>query len=176
MRCFVAIDIDNALKPKIEDIQKEIAINGVNIVALENLHITLKFLDDLTEEQVKKADHILQRIDYPKFKIDLATIGAFPNINNPRTIWIGLKNSEKIKNLSNIIERDFSMAGFPRSDNEFNAHLTVARIKDDLDLSNILEKLKDTAVGRQEVISMALKQSILTNKGPVYSDIKRYIF
>ena len=141
------------------------------------MHITLNFLGDITEDDIKKIDHILQRIDYQNFKMPIASVGAFPNIESPRVIWVGTKKPEKIATLANIIQRDLVSAGFPKPDKEFDSpHITIARVKNSPSgINEALEKHKEAVFGSQHFKQFCLKQSTLSPEGPVYTDIKKYM-
>ena len=70
------------------------------------------------------------------------------------------------------VENLLSPLGFT-SDKPFKSHLTVFRIKNKAgEISKELKKFEFADFGSQEISNIKLKQSILTPKGPLYSDIE----
>jgi len=87
-------------------------------------------------------------------------------------VWAGVR-SEKLTELANAIRSEMKKLGF-REDKEFVAHATLARIKriDPADRKRLLEDLESFKVeGKWIVKDFKLKQSRLTPKGPIYSDV-----
>jgi len=57
-------------------------------------------------------------------------------------------------------------------DKPFKPHITVFRIKNKIgDVSKELDKFKSIEFGTQEITGFKLKQSVLSSKGPIYSDL-----
>ena len=172
MRCFVAVDISDSLKPEIVKVQKMIDYEGISMVPSSNLHITLKFLGDINEYEIHKIDELLKSIKYNEFTVDICSFGAFPNMNIPKILWLGLDSRELIV-LAGIVENKLHEQGFARSDKPFSAHLTIARIKQSIKIYNI-DSLRNVNIGRQVVSSFCLKQSTFTPSDPVYTNINQY--
>jgi 2'-5' RNA ligase len=98
MRCFVAIDLPEHIKARIFheiEILKQQGLVSGKFVEKENLHLTLKFLGELTEKQIKDIGEKLSEISFNKFKVSLSEIGVFPDKNFVKVLWVGLetKNS-----------------------------------------------------------------------------------
>ncbi len=174
MRCFIAIDLADDLKSKIAEVQTNIVDSGMAVVKHDNLHVTIKFLGDLSEHDVNNVCRVLTDINYPKFEIELSGFGVFPSQQNPKVAWIGIESKE-LKELVALIENKLAGAGFPKEDREFNAHLTIARIKDaSRDFYKKSADLKDVIVGGQIVKEFSLKKSTLMPTEPVYEDIRKF--
>jgi len=148
MRLFVAVDIDENLKPKILKLQEKFRLRGVKLVEPENLHFTLKFLGEQPEKNIYEIKHILEKISsMQSFEIKIAGVGAFPSEKFIRVLWLGY---------------------------EPQPHLTLARVSSHSnEIQNMLQSVKDVEIGTMKVNSFSLKSSSLTGKGPVYSDVKR---
>jgi len=171
MRCFIAIDIPNEIKKKIEPLIKELNVNGIKPVEVDNLHITIKFLGEINEGKRKKVEKTLNHISFLPFSISLAGIGAFPNENYIRVIWIGSYSSELVDLIKEIDEKMFRL-GFKR-ERDYVPHLTIARVKrrPEIDLKTFLTKYKSKEFGSFVVYNIKLKKSTLTSKGPIYEDV-----
>jgi 2'-5' RNA ligase len=174
MRVFVAIEISNDdVISSIIDFQSKVKINAKPVIS-KNLHFTLQFLGEISEDEVENIRQALRLIKFSPFKIKFKGIGAFPNIKSPRVIWIGTDQdgANFLKNLAGKVENLLSPLGFT-SDKPFKSHLTVFRIKNKAgEISKELKKFEFADFGSQEISNIKLKQSILTPKGPLYSDIE----
>ncbi len=174
MRVFVAIEIsEDDVISAILDFQSKVKIKAKPVLP-QNLHFTLQFLGEVSEDDVKKIRHALKSIDFSKFKINFHGVGAFPSIRSPRVIWIGTDEygGNILKELASKVEKVLFPLGFTK-DKPFKSHITVFRIKNKVnDVSKELEKFEFNDFGSQVISAIKLKQSILTPQGPLYSDIE----
>jgi 2'-5' RNA ligase len=176
-RGFIAIEIEptSNILNVINDISKSKA--DIKLVEPNNLHLTLKFLGDVQENII---DEIQQSIKYAvkgikPFKIHLKGTGVFPNKNYIRVIWIGIQDTHILSTLAGKIENNLEQLGFQKEKKGFSAHLTVGRVrtaKNKVFLLNILERYQDFQFSTQEVNSIKLKKSDLTQKRPIYTTLK----
>ena len=177
MRTFVAVEIsDNQIIDSIEKFQSRININA-KAVDPHNLHFTLQFLGDVSENDAQKISKALQTIEFSRFKVSLKGVGVFPKLKFPRVIWVGTNEDggKKLIELANKVQKALLPLGFT-SDKPFKPHITIFRVKNKIeDIGEKLEKEKDVDFGVQDIASVKFKQSILTPKGPVYSDIKEIV-
>jgi len=172
MRLFVAVDVDEAVRERISPILSELAISGVKAVEPENLHITLLFLGEVDELKAEKVQKELSEIKFSPFKISFEGVSAFPNLNSPRVVWVGVKDGGELVKLADSVYQKLKKLGFKR-DKEFKAHLTVARVKKkNPEISEIIKRNSTRSFGEMEVREFKLKQSTLTPKGPIYRDLK----
>ena len=174
MRAFVAVEISN--KEVINSITK--FQSEINIIAKpvepQNLHFTLQFLGEISEEISQKIKQALKTIKFSTFKISFKGIGAFPKMKFPRVIWIGTDDvgGNALIDLAKKVENVLSPLGFT-SDKPFKSHITIFRIKKKIgDISKELEKFETFEFGSQEISNIKLKQSVLTSQGPQYSDLE----
>lgn len=174
MRTFVAIEIsnDDVIK-SIKDFQNNLKINA-KPVNLEQLHFTLQFLGEISEEQVQKVIESLRRIEFSEFFINLKGIGAFPKPKFPRVIWIGTdeEGGKNLIELAKKVETRLKPLGLV-SDKPFKPHITIFRIKRKIgDITEDLNKQQILDFGIQKISSIKLKKSELTSGGPIYSDLE----
>ncbi|OYT31748.1 MAG: RNA 2',3'-cyclic phosphodiesterase [Thermofilum sp. ex4484_79] len=174
IRCFVSIDIeDPALVSNIVNFQVELKKLGINmkLVERENLHITLKFLGEISPTLLKEVTKLLHIIKFQPFNVRIAGVGAFPNIGNARVVWLGVKEgANELTMLQSIIDNNLVKLGF-KKEKEYIPHVTIARIKDWSRrgrLRNFLEERTNLEFGEMRVTNFRLKQSILTSRGPIY--------
>jgi 2'-5' RNA ligase len=174
MRAFVAVEITNDdLINSIAKLQSEINIKA-KPVELQNLHFTLQFLGEISEEISQKIKQALKTIEFSTFRVNFIGIGAFPKIKFPRVIWIGTdeKGADALIDLAKKVENVLSPLGFI-PDKPFKSHITIFRIKNKVgDISKEMQKFENFEFGSQKVSKLKLKQSVLTPQGPLYSDLE----
>ena len=177
MRTFVAIEIsNNDVKKSIGNFQSNLRINA-KPVNLEQLHFTLQFLGEISEEQAQKITESLQTIKFSEFTINLKGVGVFPKPKFPRVIWIGTdeEGGKNLIKLAKKVETALKSIGLV-SDKPFKPHITIFRIKKKIgDITEELNKQRMVEFGMQKISSIKLKKSELTSKGPIYSDLEEVI-
>ncbi|EGP94630.1 RNA 2',3'-cyclic phosphodiesterase [Nitrosarchaeum koreense] len=173
MRVFVAIEItSDKIINSISKFQSEININA-KPVELHNLHFTLQFLGEISQDVVEKIIVALKSVKFSKFMVDFKGIGVFPKLKFPRIVWIGTdeKGGKLLTELAKNVENVLLPLGFT-VDKPFKPHITVFRIKNKIgDIEKELNKFKLIDFGTQEITGFKLKQSVLSSNGPVYSDL-----
>jgi 2'-5' RNA ligase len=174
MRTFVAVEISNPhVLDSIKKLQSEIKISA-KPVEIRNMHFTLMFLGEISEEMAQKVQIQLKTIEFAPFDISFERIGAFPKPSFPRVVWVGLdkEGGEKLSSLARIVEEKLAPLGF-HSDKEFKPHATIFRIKSRMgDISGELARYSDAKFGIQKINELKFKKSDLTPKGPIYSDLE----
>jgi len=174
MRAFVAAEINSEeVLSSIKKFQLEFDIKA-KPVATNNIHFTLLFLGEISEQISIEIRDALNSIKFEEFNVQFQGIGAFPKASFPRVIWVGTDENggENLKKMALQVENALSPLGF-HSDKPFRPHVTIFRIKNKI--GNISDKLKGysaTKFGGQKISEIKLKQSILTPDGPNYSDLQ----
>jgi 2'-5' RNA ligase len=176
-RGFIAIDVTPF--SKLIEFENELNNTGANIKLVEpkNIHITLKFLGDTDQDLIDQIEEIMKNSvkEIKPFDIELTNNGVFPNPNYIKVIWIGLKQVEKIVQISKKIDVQLNKIGFKKEKREFSPHLTIARVKSARNkdkLIDVLSKYKEYEFGKLSINSIKLKQSELTKKGPIYTTLR----
>ncbi len=179
IRAFIAVEIDSTNKQKLSELITLLKKTDTDVkwVNENQMHLTLKFLGNIEETKVGEVSRTLESItkDFKEFYISLFKIGAFPNINKPRVIWISLDEGKDIlKLLADRIDSVLEKIGFAKEKREFNAHLTLGRVKSLKNISQLTELIQKTAFQSQDKIkisSLILFQSTLTSKGAIYAPL-----
>ena len=173
MRCFVAVEISsNEITNLISKFQSEININAKSVEP-HNLHFTLQFLGEITQDTADRVMKSLNSIKFSSFVVNLNGLGVFPKLKSPRIIWIGTdKNGgDLLIELAKKVENALTPLGFS-VDKPFKPHITVFRIKNQIeDISKKMDKFKSIDFGKQKITGFKLKHSVLSSKGPAYSDL-----
>jgi 2'-5' RNA ligase len=183
IRAFIAIELSPEAKKALSELQAEFIKTDADVkwVKPENIHVTLKFLGDITEEQKIAIQNILD--DYFKetqsFKIRLQTTGAFPKPEYPKVIWVGSSGETELKNIAKIVDEKINKLGFPREERAFKSHLTLGRVRSGRDKDKLLQALKkfqDWQGPEMTVAGVSLFQSTLTPQGSIYSPLHKTNF
>ncbi|MBU0894550.1 MAG: RNA 2',3'-cyclic phosphodiesterase [Nanoarchaeota archaeon] len=170
IRCFISIDVPEKIQKEIKKIQNSLPEFVGKTTELENLHLTLKFLGEISKEKVEGVKTRLSKIKFNNFEVELNNLGVFSE-NFIRIVWLNLKGAEKFQK-----EIDFVLEGLFEFEKRFMGHLTIARIKNIKDKKQFLSDLKKIKIPRIKfsVNCFKLKSSMLRNKGPVYEAIGKY--
>ena len=177
MRLFVGFFPSKEVKDHLYDLQKSITGNLVKInwVAKSRLHVTYKFLGNISEEKLEDIKKVLENLEFKKIKIKLDNLGIFPYKDYLRVLWVGLEPEEKVIELQKKIDSEFLGLGFSE-DQKFSAHLTLGRIKLVKKKKEFLKKLDEIRVKSLSFTmdEVCLVQSVLSKDGPKYKVLERY--
>tara|TARA_B100000427_G_scaffold70643_1_gene56931 strand:- start:3031 stop:3570 length:540 start_codon:yes stop_codon:yes gene_type:complete len=173
MRTFVAVEISKReILKKIQTFQEKIKIDA-KATRVDQIHFTLQFLGEIDEEKCEQVKDVLNKIDFSGFEISLKDVGGFPNFKNPRVIWVGIEKNgaEKLTELANEIGTKLTTLGFEK-EKKFKPHLTIFRIRKKIgDISAIMKDFEAEEFGTEIISKIKLKKSVLSPKGPEYSDL-----
>ena len=172
MRAFVAIEVSNKdVLNSIHKIQTELNIKA-KPVELHNMHFTVQFLGEVSEDMVRKISDALSSLEFSPFPISFASIGVFPKPSFPRVIWIGTDDgANELEKLAEMIHAKLSQLGL-HPDKKFKPHVTIFRIKNKIEgISNKLEKFSVYSFGKQMISEIKFKKSELAPEGPIYTDL-----
>ena len=176
MRCFIAIELPSFIKANLYDLQKRIGNEyaKVNWVAKKNLHLTLKFLRNVDEEELNLLKEALRNVKEKKFRVGLGKLGYYPGENRINVLWISLKPEKEIMNLHGEIELKFG--SLFEKDERFSVHLTLGRVKLIKKKDEFLSKLKDVEVKWDSFLvdQFVLVRSVLSKDGPKYDVLEKY--
>ncbi len=187
IRSFIAIELkDSETSEKIASFSQRLKQNQpkIKLVEPENLHMTMKFLGNITEPMAPKIYRILQE-DINKelfqgktFKYYLKGVGQF---NRFSVLWTKLVGDiQFLQNIKDSIENNLSDKLHIERDRrtKFKPHLTIARLKKGKinyktfdTLKNLINENKDLEFGTFTINQVNLKKSELTPKGPIYTDL-----
>jgi 2'-5' RNA ligase len=183
MRCFVAIPINDAnVKRNVEKFMKEFrnVSKYLKPVSVENLHITLKFLGEITQKDAERIAVSLENIAHnlTKFSVTLSNIGVFPDSCRLRVIWIGIGSGrERVIDLMRSIDKACKNVLNLEMERDYVPHLTIFRVKrlNEEVKRNVTKYLgREIKFGEMCVDRFTLYQSILTSNGPIYRKLKEF--
>jgi 2'-5' RNA ligase len=103
-----------------------------HLVGQEKIHLTLKFLGDITEDDLDRLKQALQPIRgrHDPFEVSTSGFGAFPSERKARILWAGIEEGkEHLRNLAADVENLLEPADFERETRQYVPHLTLARTR-----------------------------------------------
>ena len=177
MALRISADVERAIAGFLDPLRK--LNSSVRWVRPANLHLTLRFLGDAVDRNLLSIlDTALHQIatQSPPFMLRAHGTGAFPNLDHPRTIWIGLVG-EQLMLLAHQVEGAATQTGFAREGRPYTPHLTVGRVRDFRGLQPIRELLRQSQnqdFGTSLISEMILYRSILGGDASHYQELARY--
>ena len=177
MRAFLAITLPADVSAALEDLQRQLAQSRADVkwVERDNLHVTLKFLDEITGEQRQLIEPLLSRVaaQTMPFTLSLSDVGAFPSMRAPRVIWVGIKEGKDIVvRLAQAIEREGEAMSLRREERPFASHVTLGRVRSPMHRDALAERLQQVSWQSPDpwrVEAVTLYQSVLGPSGPRYT-------
>ena len=183
VRAFVAIRMNEQVEDAVAAMSDAIKRprDGIRWVRRENLHITLKFLgpavDPLRLERLTAGLHEVATKTAP-FEVAARGLGAFPYLEHPRAIVVGL-HSVELGALAARVETASIECGFEHESRRWNGHLTIARVRDShltAKTRHALDAAKDTDFGSSRIESITLYRSHLSPEGASYQALATFLF
>lgn len=177
MRAFIAVTLPDDIRASLSAVQGQLAASAADVkwVAGDALHVTLKFLGEITDGQRQAVEDMLRHVagGVAPFEMRLAGVGAFPSVAAPRVVWVGIvEGREALSQLADAIEREREPLRLPGERRPFAAHVTLGRVRSPTRRQVLTEQLRAAAwhpPAPWRVTSLALYQSTLTPSGPTYT-------
>lgn len=181
IRSFIAVDLPEsmfgALQKTSEQLQEMLDGLPIRWVPIENIHLSLKFLGDVSENNIPVLKEILQAeaISHTTFEISVGGFGVFPNVLRPRVIWVGVEAPDELVNLQWRIEMETARLGYAPDQRDFTPHLTFGRVsrnaspKQVRKVSSLLRNFNLGFLGAARIEEVSLFRSDLGPDGAVYS-------
>jgi len=178
VRSFVSIDLDDQqILSRVGSITSSLQAIGGDLkpVERENIHLTLKFLGNVSSSRLSEVKTSLHQLAFPAFTMEIKGAGAFPNLNHMTVIWVGVNEGwSQVEQIYEHVEKLLSPLGFRKENRPFSPHITIARVRSGRkrdETANFLQQLNDESFGSFIVDKVRLKQSILSSSGPKYSTL-----
>lgn len=182
LRTFVAVqvpaDIQTELGSVAVNLRKQLPEKSVRWVRPENIHLTLRFIGDVSPRHVADLKGALGNAadGIEPFTLELSQPGCFPSRGSPRVLWVGLEGDiERLSRLQSSVAEATRQWG-KTEDREFHPHLTLGRVLTNRrgELEQVVDIIHEAAVAQcapWPVTAMHLMQSVLTPNGSRYSTL-----
>ncbi|MDD5370101.1 MAG: RNA 2',3'-cyclic phosphodiesterase [Anaerolineaceae bacterium] len=183
IRSFIAIDLPKPIQDAIDQVSRELqthkAAGVVRWVPARNIHLTLKFLGEVSSNNLELLVKILQTeiTRHRCFEIKVSDLGAFPSIHRPRVIWVGVQAPPALHALQHSVEAETIRLGYTPEERPFSAHLTLGRVshnatpEDIRTIGAVLAEVKVGTLGMAHIDRVRLFRSDLEPGGAVYTSL-----
>ncbi len=203
MRAFIAVELPAEIRCVLAHLQSQLAAARADVKWTEedNLHITMRFLGEITEGQRQRLEALLREIaaQTNTIPIALTNVGAFPSMTSPRVLWVGIgegssfalraserplrsvrgAGQEALTNIAEEIERGVVSLGFEKEDHPFSAHVTLGRVRSPKNRAALVAVMRELAWTPPQpfaITCLTLFQSTLTSSGPIYASLSKVPF
>ena len=180
MRAFIAIDLPDALHAALAEAPRELrrAAPEARWSKPEGIHLTLKFLGEISDAQTKYVVEALTQLGpFEPFEIGVKGFGFFPSERGPRVFWAGVAAPPALAELASQIDARLARIGFAREDRAFSPHLTLARFKVPRPQPELLAAIAtqpEIPLGKFKASEFFLFESKLSPQGSQYKKIMRF--
>jgi 2'-5' RNA ligase len=185
MRAFIAIDLAESIQAELRRQQAALraACPEARWTRPEGIHLTLKFLGEISDDQVQRVTESLAALEpFEKFSVEVKGFGFFPDARRPRVFWAGVEAPSGLARLAERVEASMGTLGFEREQRAYSPHLTLARFKIPRPQPALVALLERQGVvphqtpllGRFEVSEFFLFESKLSPHGAQYRKVARF--
>lgn len=188
MRAFLAIDLPNKIREELArrqaQFQRALAATsdrdrGVRWVHPEGIHLTLKFLGEISDEKFHRLiEQLGNQAPFEEFSVKVKGFGFFPDDRRPRVFWAGVEAPAALARLAAQIDAALTLIGFAPETRTFKPHLTLARfnrLAPQPALTNLAHQERDADLGQFKVAEFYLFESRLARGAPAqYLKLRRF--
>jgi 2'-5' RNA ligase len=183
LRTFIAVEIPTGIQAAIAkstaSLKNSLPRPLVRWVAPQNVHLTLKFLGDISSATL---EHLAETINveaasHSMFSMSVGGLGAFPNPCRARVIWIGLEAPPALEALRRGVEAAAAQLGYAPEERPFSPHLTIGRVGRNVSTADLLriraglEATKVGGLGTLRVEAVHIFKSEMKPGGSVYTHL-----
>jgi len=172
VRLFIAALLPQEIRKELSSFINALSrdIDGVRWEKPEKLHITLKFLGSVDESRIEDISSVIGQaaLNYSPFVLSITEFGAFPNLKNPRVLYVGLTDSKPMSEFQRAVEESLIELGFEKDSRKFTPHVTLGRVKKKITLQDS-PKISQANV---EISRIGLMKSDTRAEGSVYTALK----
>ena len=174
LRTFICIEFPDEVIKEVARIQSLLEKQNFlgKITELKNLHLTLKFLGEISEETLEKVKVKLSTIKFSILNLQLGAVGTFNFRGSPKIVWIKVEGN--VFPLQK--QTDETLSDLFSKEERFMSHLTIARIKyvkDKKDFINSVSQIKCKKI-KFSCNDFKLKLSELKPEGSIYTTLASY--
>ncbi len=179
IRTFIAIELSSEAKDELANVSAEFKKSGADVkwVRPETIHLTLKFLGSVSEENLADISREIREVvsSTDPFDMSLGEVGVFPSWKRPNVIWVGIDGAKDIlEEIAAGIEDAMASLGFEKETRGFKSHLTLGRVRSPKNrekLEKISEDIEINPVA-VHVSGIVLFKSELTPQGAIHTPIE----
>ncbi|BCX05555.1 MAG: RNA 2',3'-cyclic phosphodiesterase [Candidatus Roseilinea sp.] len=181
LRAFLALDFDDdalrVLDAYLRRLRAMPWANDVRWVRPDNLHLTLRFLGDVTPSQAERyaeafGEGLARMTDLTAFTLAATPPRFFPTPSRPRVIACLIEGNPTLTALAALAETCALRIGLERETRPFNGHITLGRTRDSFPRDAALPR--DETVTDMRPITITLYESKLDPRGAMYTPLRSF--
>jgi RNA 2',3'-cyclic 3'-phosphodiesterase len=178
IRTFVAVFPPPAVQEALFQAARDLkASRDFRLVGQEKIHLTLKFLGDVAEDDLDSVKQALKpmRESRDPFDVSISNFGAFPTEKKARILWAGIEEGqEHLRAMAEEVENLLEPASFERENRPYVPHLTLGRART---RRTTLDTTKTSPPALHFTVSgVDLLESAPGKNGVTYSTLATYPF
>lgn len=127
IRLFVALDFPTEIRERLAGLGG--GVPGARWTEAEGLHLTLRFIGEVPEDDLSDIAGALADIAAPAFALTLDGVGVFGTGRNARVLWAGVERSDALVHLQAKVESALVRLGLAAEERRFSPHVTLARLQ-----------------------------------------------
>jgi 2'-5' RNA ligase len=183
IRAFIALDLTpeiiDCLEQVTNQLQEQMGDVPVRWVAPQNIHLTLKFLGDVSVNNIKVLTALLESevVSQKPMVISVGGVGAYPKVRSPRVIWVGVESPQELLALQRGIDAQTARIGYTPDHRTFSPHQTQGRVSRNASpqevrkIGDVLSSQKVGFLGVARIHAVQLYRSDLKPSGAVYTKL-----
>ncbi len=178
-RVFIAVDISEEVRrvaaARMDELRRKFRDVRVSWVRPENMHITVKFLSDLSNEQVAALSSALRNVanQISPFEASLSAPIAFGR----KALVIEVRDSsESFAELGSFLDADCENLGVVRENRPFRPHITIGRIRSQKGIQPLIAEHRKSIIKPVEfdVNAIVIYESTILRTGSVYTKLASF--
>lgn len=173
-RLFVAVDMPENVQQEVRKIQKALQKEPLfkgRFVKPENVHITVKFIGEVSNGDIENIEVVLRQIKAKKMEAYVGGVDVFTSRGRIKIIYLRVICQE-LADLAAQIEHAL-MPWCKKEERDFVSHATLARVKKVENKQELLDAVQNLSIEPVPFIisSFVLKESVLLPEGPEYTTL-----
>ena len=180
-RLFIGLPVEKSVSQQLSNyaINRFVDDKVFRVIPIENHHITLAFLGDVSEQQVHLLDTLLREVAAITSPFDCLCGGleAFPSNKKAKVIAAQIA-SRPLMDLYERIKSHLNQLGFDVSKRTYRPHLSIVRAKTSVDVQTVceLDAANTCLQGRFAAKRVVLYKSEQKPGGSEYSEVFSHDF
>lgn len=180
MRLFLGISIDLEALPVLQESLKKLRTSAdrrnfdVKWSPKSNLHVTLKFLGEASENRIEEISNALGSLGERQGPLILTFegMGGFPDVDETRVIWAGVKRKKELMAFQARVEERTKALGFADDQFDYLPHMTLGRLRNAKNIRELISPWVRKSFGRVEADSVVLFQSVIQGNVSKYIPLR----
>lgn len=175
MRYFIAVPLPDRVCDNLVQWQGSMP-DGIRKVLPDQMHITLRFLGNVSQEMIQPLRNTLTEVTEELFEVGIHGTGSFPFEGKPKVLWADVGKVSPLMRVQKKVESICIDAGFEPSEQSYVPHITLGRVKQAVnhDVKVWLARNMETPAVTLKVNRFNLYKSRQTDSGVVHQVVETY--